>query len=123
MEKIKINPNGTVLKLQIEYLGAVTASYVYNLWSATSNAVIIEKQGNNQNSEDDVYFLPQPTNQNINRFIQVLSSLKNGDTTKLKATIRIKVFQGNKKIGEVSETEIIEAQKSVINNIFIKLIV
>jgi hypothetical protein len=44
MEKIKINPDGSVLKVKIEYLGAITASYVYNLWSATSNAVIIEKQ-------------------------------------------------------------------------------
>ena len=123
MEKIKFDPNGTVLKVQIEYLGAITASYVYNLWSANSNAVIIEKQGNNQNPEDDIYFLPQPANQNTNRFIQVLSSLKNGNTAKLKATVKIKVFQGTKKIGEVAETETIEAQKSVINNIFIKLIV
>ena len=97
MEKIKFDPNGSVLKVQIEYLGAITASYVYNLWSANSNAVIIEKQGNNQNPEDDIYFLPQPANQNTNRFIQVLSSLKNGDTAKLKATVKIKVFQGTKK--------------------------
>ena len=46
MEKIKFDPNGSVLKVQIEYLGAITASYVYNLWSANSNGVIIEKQGN-----------------------------------------------------------------------------
>lgn len=123
MEKIKYDPNGSVLKVQIEFLGAVTASYVYQLWSAHSNAVIAEKPGNNQNPEDDTYFLPQPANQNSNRFIQVLSSLKNGDQAKLKATVRVKVFQGLEQIGEVSETETIAAQKSAINNIFIKLTV
>ncbi len=123
MEKIKFDPNGGNVKVEIEYLGAITASYVYHLWSANSNTVVIEKLGNNQNPEDDIYFLPQPANQNVNRIIDVLSSLKNGDAAKLKATVKIKVFQGQKKIGEVSETETIEAQKSVINNIFIKLIV
>jgi hypothetical protein len=121
MEKVQFDPDGSVLKIDIEYLGAVTASYVYTLWSATSNGIVSEKQGNNQNPQDDVYFLPQPVEQNINRIIQVLSSLKNGDTTKLKATVKIKVFQGARKIGEISETEDIEAKKSVINNIFIQL--
>src|SRR5262245_53319313 len=105
MQKVQFDPNGSVLKVDIEYLGAITASYVYTLWSSNSNGVIAEKQGNNQNPQDDVYFLPQPVAQNTNRIIEVLSSLKNGDTTKLKATVKIKVFQGAKKIGEVSETE------------------
>jgi hypothetical protein len=123
MEKIQFDPNGSVLKIDIEYLGAVTASYVYTLWSANSNGVVTEKQGNNQNPQDDVYFLPQPVDQNTNRFIEVLSSLKNGDTAKLKATVKIKVFQGSKKIGEVSETEDIEPMKSVVNDIFIQLVI
>ena len=122
MEKVKIDPNGSVLKIQIEYLGAITASYVFSLWSAMSNTVVIEKPGNNQNPEDDIYFLPQPVIQNLNRYIQVVSTLKNGDTTNLKVTVKVKVFQGNKKIGEVSETETIEAQKSAISNIYFKLV-
>src|SRR4249919_3074603 len=116
MEQIKFDPSGAVLKLEIEYLGAVTASYVFTLWSANSNGIISENPGNNQNPQDDIYFLPQPIDQNINRVIQVFSSLKNGDTSKLKATVKVKIFQGAKKIGEVAETETIEAKKSVLNN-------
>jgi len=121
MEKIQFDPNGSVLKVDIQYLGAVTASYIYKLWSANSNAIITEKQGNNQNPQDDVYFLPQPTDQNTNRFIEVVSSLMNGDTTKLKATVKIKIFQGAKKIGEVTRTEDIDAGKGTINDIFFQL--
>jgi hypothetical protein len=122
MEKIEFDPNGSVLKIDIQYLGAVTASYVYKLWSANSNAIITERQGNNQNPQDDVYFLPQPVDQNNNRFVEVVSSLMNGDTAKLKATVKIKIFQGEENIGEVSQTEDIDPGKSVINDLFFKLI-
>jgi hypothetical protein len=122
MEQIKFDPQGSVLKIEIEYLGAITASYVYTLWSANSNGIVAERQGNNQNPQDDVYFLPEPVDQNIKRVVEVLSSLKNGDTAKLRATVKVKVFQGAKKIGEVAETEDIEARKSVLNDIFIQLI-
>jgi hypothetical protein len=121
-KKEESDPNGAVLKIDIQYLGAVTASYVYTLWSANSNGIISERAGNNQNPQDDVYFLPQPNDQNTNRIIQVFSTLKNGDTAKLKATVTLKLFQGAKKLDELSETEVIEPGKSVINNIFIQLV-
>ena len=68
-------------------------------------------------------YIKEPYNiQNLNRYIQVVSTLKNGDTTNLKVTVKVKVFQDNTKIGEVSETETIEAQKSAISNIYFKLV-
>jgi hypothetical protein len=122
MEKIKFDPNGPALKVDIQYLGALTASYVYTLWDTDTNAIVEERKGNNQNSQDDNYTLPQPTSQNKNRIIDVFSTLKNGDNAKIKGTVVVKVFQGQKKIGEVRETEVIEAKKTAINNIFIQLI-
>lgn len=122
MQRIKFDPNGSPLRVEIDYLGAITASYIYVLWGATSNAKVDERSGNNQNPQDDRYELPQPVDSNLLRKIELFSVLKNGDSVALKAVVVIKVFQGNKKIGEVKEDETIEAKKTVINDIFIQLI-
>ena len=122
MKRIKFDPKGPAMRVEINYLGAITASYVYILWGATSNARVDERSGNNQNDQDDRYELPMPVDSNLLRKVEVFSILKNGDSVNLKAVVVIKIFQGNKKIGEVKEEELIDAKKTVINDIFIQLI-
>jgi hypothetical protein len=121
MYTAKFNPNGAALSIDIQYKGAVTCSYVYALWESDSNAIVQQNQGNNLNPQDDSYELPTPNELNEGRFIQVFSTLKNGTTTSLTAIVHLKVFQGNKKILDVSEPVILKPMETGINEIFIQL--
>jgi hypothetical protein len=96
MNTIIFTENGSALKVDIDYKGAVLASYTYFLWESDSNDIIDEQSGNNLNSQDNRYDLPNPVNDNNGRFIQVLSVLKNPTDDKLKCAPLIKVFQGNR---------------------------
>ena len=122
MYQVKFDPNGSALNVEINYKGILTASYDYTLWEANSNAIVAEHFGNNQNDQDDSYDLPNPVKNNENRLIDVFSTLRNSDDSPQQEVINIKVYQGNKKIGNISETEIVDANKTVINEIFIKLV-
>lgn len=122
MENVKFDPNGGTLNVQILYKGSLTASYNYTLWEADSNAVVTEHNGNNQNDQDDSFDLPNPVQKNESRIIDVFSTIKNADSVPQQEVVSVKIFQGNKKIADISEVETIEAQKTIINEIFIKLV-
>ncbi len=101
VKKVKINPNGGRIKIAISYKGLIVASYVYQLWEAESNDVITTKKGNNQNTDDDAYFLPMPVSYNIGRIIDVRSRFVGLDPDVAKKyEVKIEVFQGDKFIDE-----------------------
>ena len=82
MYQVKIDPNGGAIQLDIKYLGAFTASYVYTLWEANSNAQVSVLSGNNMNSQDDIYPLPSPVGANVGRLIDIFPG-KKGDCSAL----------------------------------------
>ena len=138
MYHVKFDPNGQLIKVQIDYLGTLTASYVYTLWEKNSNAKADEKRGNNQNSQDDKYELPSPVQQNAERIIEVFSTLTNPDVTDSREIVAIKILQGNTTLfseedpagvqiaGEnfsVVEEKIVQAGTTELSDPFIKLIV
>jgi hypothetical protein len=66
------------VKISINYLGTnqpVIASYTYQLKDSDANPPLEYKQGDNQNSADDVYYLPNPIASNKRRFILISSEV------------------------------------------------
>jgi len=138
MTHVKFNPSGSPLKIEITYLGNMTASYVYTLWENNSNAKADEKSGNNLNDIDDKYELPTPVKLNEGRIIELFTTLKNADSAVGKEIVAVKIFQGNNllftqenpggsKAGNkkftVTEEETVPAGKTILNDLFINLIV
>lgn len=95
MQHVKFDPNGQPLKVQIDYFGPLTASYVYTLWEKNSNAKADERSGNNQNSQDDLYDLLSPVNENDGRIVEVFSTLANPTETQQNEIVAIKILQGD----------------------------
>lgn len=122
MQNVQFDPLGGTLNIQIIYKGNMTVSYNYTLWGSNSNGIVSEHAGNNQNDQDDSYDLPNPVQSNEGRIIDIFSTIRNSDTESQKEIVNIKIFQGTKKIADFSEEEIVEANKTIINEIFIKLI-
>ena len=75
--KSKLKTGVSEVKIQITYKGAppVLAGYVYKLIANNSNAPLDYHQGDNQNSQDDLYSLPTPVMANKNRMITLTSSV------------------------------------------------
>ena len=94
MYQVTINPLGGTLQIDIQYLGAFTASYVYTLWEANSNAQVSQQAGNNLNAQDDVYPLPNPVSANAGRIIEVFSTLKNSTDSDMIGIVQVKITQG-----------------------------
>lgn len=122
MYKIYFDPKGSTLKVDINYLGTAIASYVYQLWETKSNAVVFRQSGNNANSQDDNYDLPTPVSSNEGRLIDILSTLRALVGEEQVQIVNIKVFQGSKKIGDISETVDTSNGATVVNQIFIQLL-
>lgn len=122
MENVLFDPSGQTLSIQIVFKGSLTASYNYTLWEANSNAIVSEHQGNNQNDQDDSFDFPNPVQKNDGRIVDIFSTIKNADDSSLKEIINVKIFQGSKKIADISEEEIVGAKSTIINEIFLKLV-
>lgn len=122
MYQVKIDPNGATLQLEIQYLGAFTASYVYTLWEANSNAQVSVLSGNNMNSQDDIYPLPSPVSANVGRLIDIFSTLKNATDSDMNGVVRITILQGSVELDSFDEPELLPAGKTVPNQVFINLI-
>ncbi|HYF30509.1 MAG TPA: hypothetical protein VD993_05285 [Chitinophagaceae bacterium] len=122
MHPVTFKPNGDPLKINIQYLGAFTASYIYTLWEANSNAQVSQLSGNNLNSQDDVYPLPCPVAANTGRIIEVFSTLKNSTGASMIGIVEVTVSQGSTVLATISEQETLGAGATVINDMFINLI-
>jgi|SRR5688572_22038600 hypothetical protein len=121
MYQVKIDPNGSPLQLDIQYLGAFTASYVYTLWEANSNAQVSALAGNNMNSQDDIYPMPSPVSANVGRLIDIFSTMKNSSDTDMTGIVQVKVTQGGQVLDTIAEREDLPSGKTVPNQLFINL--
>ena len=121
MYQVKIDPNGGLLQLDIQYLGAFTASYKYTLWEANSNEQVSSVSGNNMNAQDDVYPLPSPVSANTGRLIDIFSTMNNASDAEMNGIVQVKISQGGNVLTTISEKEDMPAGKTVPNQIFINL--
>jgi hypothetical protein len=121
MYQVKIDPNGGPLQLDIQYLGAFTASYVYTLWESNSNAQVSALAGNNMNSQDDIYPMPSPVSANVGRLIDIFSTMKNSSDTDMTGIVQVKVTQGGQVLDTIAEREDLPSGKTVPNQLFINL--
>ena len=102
--KVKINPAGDPIWIDIRFTGLAVASYEYQLFHSTNNHVLQHHKGNNQNPEDDSYYLPVPVAGNIGRLIDVRSNFVGIDPVNYKEfEARVEIYQGKQKLGEVKE--------------------
>ncbi len=102
MKEILFKADGGLIKFKIEYKGPIVAEYTYRLREAGSNAVIVEKTGDNDNPEDDLYYLPTPVSGNDNRKISIGSDFASLDGTSSDVQWQsiVTIYQGASKIGE-----------------------
>ena len=121
MYQVKIDPNGGPIQLDIKYLGAFTASYVYTLWEANSNAQVSVLSGNNMNSQDDIYPMPSPVSANIGRLIDIFSTMKNASDSDMSGIVQVTITQGGQVVDTIPEKEDLPAGKTVPNQLFINL--
>ena len=104
MKTINFNKLGEELKVELTFIGLITASYEFTVWAADSNDKIMHESGNNQNSQDDIYKLPVPIAQNDNRIIQLRTEFVGLDPINSKQfKIKIAVYQGTHIVGECDE--------------------
>lgn len=75
MKQFTFKADGEQLSITIQFGYAHVGSYILRLWEAGSNTVLMQKQGNNQNTDDDTFFLPLPTKQNDGRLIQCQTTI------------------------------------------------
>lgn len=81
MTIVQFDPNGGPLKVEIKYEGPIIAEYTYRLRAANANSIVQTASGDNDNEEDDIYFLPTPVAQNHDRKITVSSDFASADGT------------------------------------------
>ena len=81
MTIIQFDPNGGPLKVEIKYEGPIIAEYTYRLRSATANPPVQTATGDNDNEQDDIYFLPTPVAHNHDRKITVSSDFASTEGT------------------------------------------
>lgn len=137
MYNLKIQPNEYPIKIEIHYYGLLTASYVYSLWEKDSNDVLESKQGNNLNSQDDIYYLQMPNTANIGRFLELFSTLNNPETDQMPEQVALKIIQDSNllfteeepdgtsshgTIFTIVESISVPASSTILNDIFIRLI-
>ena len=117
MEKIQFDPEGAALKVTLQFEGLIVASYSFILWDAHSNTRLLSHIGNNQNTQDDVYELPSPVEDNDGRLIQLRTEFKALDPINVKQhKIMVEVYQGDELIGKAEEVgdNNVKAQGSLI---------
>lgn len=119
MQSITFNTNGGPISVTLSAGQAQTGSYEFRLWEANSNQIVMQKQGNFLNDEDDTYQLPTPNAQNDGRLIQaviVIAILPPINAYSASMT----VAQDGKTIGEVPISGTTD-QPSVILNLYATL--
>lgn len=91
--------NGGPLEVNFVFEGPIVASYYYNLYKKDSNDTAQEGPGNNQNTQDDRYYLPLPENDNNGRIIELNTSFYTTATAG-NYKITIELYQSGVKIDE-----------------------
>lgn len=104
IQKIKIDPAGDRIQLNVIIDKAQTGFYTLRVWESGSNDKIFEREGNNLNLEDDKHDLPLPTSSNVGRVVDCIVTV--GDQNHQPGGvygIDIEVRQGAALIGTISD--------------------
>lgn len=95
-KKIHFDSNGGTVSISLEFDTLLICTYLLQLREANSNAVVMEKTGDNTNAEDDMFSLPTPARLNSNRtlwaFITLIDQTGNGGTYEA----RVKISQDDR---------------------------
>jgi len=121
MKEIQFKKDGEPLRVSFIFIGAMYASYTFYLFNANSNSYAQDPNpGNNQNPQDDIYYLPMPSSLNDNRIIELTTSLV-GDGTSTNYRVIMEVYQGNKLLESIVDENNLLNNKPVDSYIFCKL--
>ena len=116
---------GTIeIKIEIIYQGThpVIAGYDYQLKEKNSNAVIDDQVGDNVNSQDDIYHLPTPIQDNVGRRAVITSKVAAVDLDS-EFSVEIKVYQNNVLIDTlVSNGKVLISSGAVLSYDIIKFV-
>ncbi len=122
MKEIKFDPNGPVLRVNLEFTGLIAAAYALHLAEKNSNRIVFKAKGNNQNSEDDKYELPGISISNDQRILMASTEFYGLDPVNFKNyKIVLSFYQGNQLLNKVTEEGEITG-KTQSSLIFIKLV-
>ena len=104
MKEIQFDARGDRLRICIEIGDAHIGSYRLRLWEPSSNTVVLDRSGNNQNPDDDCYELPLPTMNNNGRLVQLECSILSPDPKPTdKYSLALTVKQGRKILDKITE--------------------
>jgi hypothetical protein len=97
METVLFDKNGEPLKVQFKVKnGVLAAAYYIKLAEKNSNNAVAVYEGDNQNPEDDVFYLPNPVNANEGRLLRFSADFKGLDLNLSKTyLIAFEIYQGN----------------------------
>lgn len=113
MEIVNFEKSGAPLKVEfVVKNGVLAAAYYIKLAEKNSNKPVAEFDGDNQNPQDDSYYLPLPVEENDERIIRLSVEFYALDFAQSKNfDMGIEVSQGDKllgyigKIGELTNTD------------------
>lgn len=121
MQSITFNENGGPITVTLSAGQAQPGSYVFRLWEANTNQIVLQKQGNFLNDADDSYELPTPNSANNGRLIQgILTVAPLPPNNNYSGAIT--VVQDGKTLGEIPISGSSD-QPSVILNLYATLTV
>jgi hypothetical protein len=121
MKTIIFNSNGERIRVNFTFTGLIAASYAFTLWEAGSNNRVLYETGNNQNNDDDSFFLPLPVPVNNGRLIELRTEFIGLDAVSYKLyKIKTEILQGSNNLGSEEDSGEVtgKTQSSII---FIKL--
>lgn len=122
MEIINFEKNGAPLKVEfVVKNGVLAAAYWIKLAEKNSNKPVAEFDGDNQNPQDDCYYLPLPVEENDERIIRLSVEFYALDFTQSKNfDMGIEVSQGDKLLGYIGKNgELTNTDQSLL--LFLKL--
>ena len=121
MKVIQFDPKGGKLLASIKFTGLIAAAYGLKLAEANSNQKVFYEEGDNQNTEDDKYYLPVPVEDNNGRVLRLTTDFYGLDPKNYPDyKIELEIYQGNKLLGSESDTDKVTG-KTQSSLIFLKL--
>jgi len=75
MNTVKFKKDGGPVRVEITSGFAQTGSYLLRLWEANENKIVMKKNGNFINDDDDAYDLPTPNEVNNGRIPECIATV------------------------------------------------
>ena len=97
MEIVLFDKKGEPLRVQFEVKNGVLAvAYYIKLAEKNSNQAVAVYEGDNQNPDDDIFYLPNPVSSNEGRLLRLSADFKALDLNLSKTyLIAFEIYQGN----------------------------